>query len=90
MSTFTSSSSRLIRPRLLALVANCDNALNTYLHRRSTGIFVTTRRSICDLLLCRRMPISNNAYDPKSAGRRQLPIVSRVIPGVTKIVFVDK
>ena len=25
-----------ISPRLLALVANCDNALNAYLHRRIT------------------------------------------------------
>ena len=29
-------SSRWISPRLLALVANCGNALNTYLRRRST------------------------------------------------------
>ena len=29
-------SQELISPRLLALVANCDNALNAYLHRRIT------------------------------------------------------
>ena len=28
---------RWISPRLLALVVNCDNAFNTYLHRRSTS-----------------------------------------------------
>ena len=33
---FTSCSSHWINPWLLALIANCDNALNTYHHRRST------------------------------------------------------
>ena len=81
-----------ISPRLLALVANCDNALNAYLHRRITalGILVMTRKSTCDLLLCRSRSISHKARDPKSKGRRQLLIVSPVIPGVRRFFFYDK
>ena len=33
------------------------------------------------------MPISHKARDPKSAGRRQLNIVSPVIPGVMIVLF---
>ena len=51
---------------------------------------VTTRKSTCDLLLCRRMPISYKTRDPKRAGRLQLMVVSPVIPGVTTIVFANK
>ena len=48
-----------------------------------------TRKSTCDLLLCRSRSISHKARDPKSKGRRQLLIVSPVIPGVTAILFYD-
>ena len=43
-----------ISPRLLALVANCVNALNAYLHRRITAfeILVMTHKSTCHLLFC--------------------------------------
>ena len=52
-----------ISPRLLALVANCVNALNAYLHRRITAfwILVMTRKSTCDLLLCHSRSISHKA-----------------------------
>ena len=56
-----------------------------------------TRKRTCDLSLCRSRSrerkivfgrsISHKARDPK--GRRQLLIVSPVIPGVTAIVFYD-
>ena len=72
-----------ISPRLLALVVNCGNALNAYLHRR---ILVMKRKITCDLL-CRSRSISHKARDLKSTGRRQLLIVSPVIPGVTAILF---
>ena len=49
-----------------------------------------TRKSTCELLLHRRMPISHKACDPKSARRWQLLIVSPGIPGVTTILFDDK
>ena len=81
-----------ISTRLLALVANCVNALNAYLHWRITlplpgfGILVMTCKSTCDLLLCRSRSISHKARDPKSKGRRQLLIISPVIPGVTAIL----
>ena len=45
------------------------------------------RKSTCGLLLCRSRSISHKARDPKSIGRRQLMIVSPVIPGVTAILF---
>ena len=48
-----------------------------------------TRKTTCDLLLGRDRSISHNARDPKSAGRRQLLIVSPVIHGVTAILFYD-
>ena len=35
----------------------------------------------------RSRSISHKARDPKSTGRRQLPIVSPIIPGVTAIPF---
>ena len=78
-----------ISPWLFALVANCVNAINAYLHRRITafGILVMTCKSTCNLLLCRSRLISHKACDPKSKGRRLLLIVSPVIPGVTAILF---
>ena len=89
--TFTSCSSRWISPRLVALIANCDYVLKTYLHRRTFkkhfGIFVMTLRSTCHLLLCRRLPISYKIRDPKCIGRLHLLVLSPVIPGVTTILF---
>ena len=44
------------------------------------------RRSTCELLLCRRMPISRKARDRKTTGYRQLIIVYPVITGVTTVL----
>ena len=44
-------------------------------------------QNTCDLLLYRTKSISHKTRDPKSTGRRQLLIVSPVIPGVTAILF---
>ena len=80
-----------ISPRLLALVANClMHLMRTFIEESLClcfGILVMTRKSTCDLLLCRSRSISHKARDPKSKGRRQLLIVSPVIPGVTAILF---
>ena len=46
-----------------------------------------TRKSTSDLLLCRSRSVSHKERDPKSKGRRQLLIVSLVIPGVAAILF---
>ena len=46
-----------------------------------------TRKSTCNLLLCHGRSISDKGRDPKSKGRRQLLIVSPVIPGVMAILF---
>ena len=41
-------------------------------------------------VIVRSRSISHNARDPKNKGRRQLLIVSPVIPGVTAILFFKK
>ena len=75
--TFASWSSRWISPRLLALVPNCDNALKTYLHRRSTSESSSWRaaaRVICYCAVGCRFQIKQ--VTQKSVGRPQLLIVS--------------
>ena len=71
---------RLISDYTLLVVTATMHVIRTF------RIFVITRKSTCDLLLCRSRPISHKARDPKSAGCRQLMIVSPVIPDVTTIL----
>ena len=72
-SASSTRSQERISPRLLALVANCDNALNAYLHRRITlplesYSWRATARAICYCAAVGRSRIKHVTQKAKDVG----------------------